>query len=429
MPNSTVLVCTVGGSHQPIVSAIEALRPVFVSFICTGKDPGTGKPGSDSQINGKGNIIKARSNDAQPSLPNIPAQAKLAEGRYELRLCLADDLDDAYRACFKALRELKTRFPESRLVADYTGGTKTMSAGLVAAALELDGVELQLVTGNRADLVKVRDGWQSAGEANTDEMRLIRQMRPFLDAWGRFAYAEAAIGLAGLPRPRGALGARLAKARDLSLAYAAWDRFEHREALERLQPYAPVLPDAFKTHIGWLQRLCGDDPARREPALLFDLYRNAERRAAQGRYDDAVARIYRLVEWTAQWLLRRTCGVETGDLPEGFAPGSVELTRNREGRLQAGLFAAWTLVEAKTAGEASRFIAREKERLRHHIQTRNQSLLAHGFVPIGQEHWAEFHAWLERQFLPMLLIESRDAGIRELPPQLPNSIVEWIGAG
>lgn len=421
MPNPTLLVCTVGGSHQPIVSAITTLEPDFVSFICTDKDPGTGKPGSEAQITATGKCIKANFSDERPTLPNIPTQTGLAKDRYELRLCPADDLDAVFRVCYETLRELKDRFPDARLVADYTGGTKTMSVGLAMAALESDVVELQLVTGNRADLVKVRDGWQSVGEANADELRLSRRMNPYLEAWNRHAYDEAALGLERLPRPKGALGARLNQARNLSQAYAAWDRFEHRQALDRLQPYAPVLPADSQAHIGVLQRLCGkvDDP-KREPALLFDLYRNAQRRAAQGRYDDAVARAYRLLEWTAQWLLRRGCGVETGNLPEGFAPPGLELVRNRDGTLQAGLFAAWGLVEAKLTSEAARFIGREKDRMQNQIQIRNHSVLAHGFTPVGKAEWEGFHAWLEAQLIPMLLAEAQSAGIRELPPQLPD---------
>lgn len=423
MTQSTLLLCTVGGSHQPIVSAIETLRPDFVCFVCTGKDPGTGKPGSDVQITGKGNIIKANFNDDRPSLPNIPTQTGLAEDRFEVRLCPADDLDAVFRAGFEALASLKLRFPEARLVADYTGGTKTMSAGLVAAALETDGVELQLVTGNRADLVKVRDGWQEAGEAKADDIRLSRRMNPYLRAWSRYAYDETASGLASLTMPKDtALRSRLAKARDLSRAYAAWDRFEHGEALAMLQSYAAVLPAEFREHLGVLQRLCAkaDDP-KREPALLFDLYRNAERRAAQGRYDDAVARLYRLLEWTAQWLLRRDCHVETANVPEDFPPAGFELPRNRDGKLQAGLFAAWDLVGAKLKGEAASFIGEERARLQNHIQARNNSVLAHGFTPIGQQHWQDMHGWLESRFLPVLLAESRPAGIRALPPQLPKA--------
>ncbi|CAI8771703.1 TIGR02710 family CRISPR-associated CARF protein [Methylocaldum szegediense] len=421
MPQPILLVCTVGGSHQPIVSAIEILKPDFVCFICTGRDPGTGRPGSEIQITGKDFCIKANFNDERPSLPNIPTQTGLDADRYEVRLCPADDLDAVFRVCYEALRELRTSDAEARVIADYTGGTKTMSAGLVAAALEVDGVELQLVTGNRADLIKVHDGWQSVGEASADELKLTRRMSPYLAAWTRYAYDEAALGLASLPRPRGSLAARLDRARVLSQAYAAWDRFEHGEALAKLQLYAAALPDELKSHIGVLLRLCGKEgDVKNEPARLLDLYRNAERRAAQGRYDDAVARIYRLLEWTAQWLLRRDFGVDTSAVPEDFVPPGLELSRTRDGKLQAGLFAAWELVGTKLDSEAAHFIREERESLRHHVHARNNSILAHGFTPIGREHWQALHDWLSERFLPMLLAESRKSGIRCLPPQLPS---------
>lgn len=71
---TTILICTVGGSHQPIVSAIQEQQPQHVIFICTDKDPATGRPGSINQIEGKGNCIKANFNDDKPTLPNIPTQ-------------------------------------------------------------------------------------------------------------------------------------------------------------------------------------------------------------------------------------------------------------------------------------------------------------------------------------------------------------------
>lgn len=59
------------------------------------------------------------------------------------------------RSCAAGLAE---RFPGARFIADYTGGTKTMTAALVCTALERDDVTLQLVSGARPDLVAVRDG-------------------------------------------------------------------------------------------------------------------------------------------------------------------------------------------------------------------------------------------------------------------------------
>jgi CRISPR-associated protein (TIGR02710 family) len=155
---------------------------------------------------------------------------------------------------------------------------------------------------------------------------------------------------------------------------------------------------------------------------LFDLWRNAQRRAAQGRYDDAVARIYRLLEWSAQWLLRRHCGIDTADIPADRLPEGMTLTLNREGKLQAPLFAAWELVERLTTGPASRFANEHRERLRDWIKVRNHSILAHGFTPVGETEWTVFAGWIDEQMIPMLLQEMADLKLRNAPPQLPTSL-------
>ena len=94
-------------------------------------------------------------------------------------------------------------------------------------------------------------------------------------------------------------------------------------ALECLEPYRPRIGASWTPLLAALKRLTTEDETQ-EPARLFDLWRNAERRAAQGRYDDAVARVYRLLEWSAQWLLRSRCGIDTGDVsPERVPPGMI----------------------------------------------------------------------------------------------------------
>jgi hypothetical protein len=160
-----ILICTVGGSHQPIVSAINDQCPDYVTFICTGKDPATGRPGSSIQITGVGNCIKARFGDDKPTLPNIPAQTGLSADRIDVCCTLSDDLDQIYLDCDNAITDVLRRFPDANIIADYTGGTKSMSAGLVMAALEHQDVTLQLVTGSRSDLIKVHDGSQYAVHA------------------------------------------------------------------------------------------------------------------------------------------------------------------------------------------------------------------------------------------------------------------------
>lgn len=427
-----ILICTVGGSHQPIVSAINEQRPDHVIFICTGKDPATERHGSSIQITGPGNCIKAQFSDEKPSLPNIPAQTGLTVEQHEVCCTLSDDLDRIYLDCNNAIDTALRRFPNAKIIADYTGGTKSMSAGLIMAALEHQDIELQLVTGSRSDLIKVHDGSQYAACANIEQIRFERLIAPYRQAWMRYAYSEAEAGLSQISAPRSTeLRGQFSKFRDLSRAFTDWDNFNHPAALTTLQRYAPSLPDEFKAYLAIAMRLNDRNTAKRDAARLFDLYLNALRRAAQGRYDDAIARVYRLIEWTAQWLLKTQCDIDTADVDETAIPEGMTLTRNRDGQWQAGLFSAWQLIKYKTSGEASRFIEREENNLLNHIKTRNNSILAHGFEPVKLSDWQPIQLWLEQQFIPMLLAETSRVGIKELPLQLPSAFDtdEYIGIG
>lgn len=414
-----ILICTVGGSHQPIVSAINDLRPDFVVFICTDRDPATNQPGSRVQIEGKGNCIKAHNGDANPTLPNIPTQTGLASEQYETVLTLSDNLDRIYLDCVTAIDDISRRFPDARIVADYTGGTKSMSAGLVMAVVESPGIDLQLVTGSRADLIKVQDGSQFSGKADCERVRYRRLTEPYRRAWQRYAYSEAVAGLAGL-KPPGGLRDEYTRFRELSRAFAEWDNFNHAQALSILKTYAPSLPDHLKKYLSTANQLNDNNQDKCDAARLLDLFRNAERRAAQGRYDDAVARIYRLIEWSAQWLLKVQAGIETGDVRPEKIPDHLTLTQNRKGQWQAGLFNAWQLVKHHTKGPAADFITEQENTLRSHIEARNTSILAHGFTPIQNNQWQPIYAWLESQFIPMLLEETAKSGIKTLPAQLPD---------
>jgi CRISPR-associated protein (TIGR02710 family) len=261
---------------------------------------------------------------------------------------------------------------------------------------------------------------EAVTQANVERVRLERAMRPYVDAWRRYAYAEAQQGLAALPRPRDqALAARLAMLRDLSRGLDAWDRFDHGVALECLEPYRPRIGASWTLLLVALKRLTTEDEAQ-EPARLFDLWRNAERRAAQGRYDDAVARVYRLLEWSAQWLLRTRCGIHTSEVRPDQVPPDMTLTPNDKGRIYAGLMQAWKLLAAHQPNTpAGQFFNTEQNRLLNWLEVRNHSILAHGFRPVADSDWRPLAKWVETGLLTALLRETAALKIRELPLQLP----------
>ncbi|MDR3631414.1 MAG: TIGR02710 family CRISPR-associated CARF protein [Desulfocapsaceae bacterium] len=423
MKFNSILACTVGGSHQPIITAYNNLKPDFVCFICSEPDPGTKKRGSDVMIEGEGYFIKAQHTDEKATLPNIPTQLGLEKSRYKVITIPADNLDGATLFIRNTLADLKLQFPSARIVADYTGGTKTMTAALVIAVLETEEIDLQLVTGNRADLVKVRNGTELNSYANIDRIRLQRAMAPYLRSWEHFAYSEAADGLSIIPAPRdNVLAVQLRRARDLSAVFAAWDRFDHSWALHLLEIYAEVIKEELGKHLGVLKYLIKESQ-RQTPLRILDLWHNAERRAAQGRYDDAVARVYRLIEWTAQWLLKSHCGLDTGNLKPEQLPQGIHISPGQNDTLKAGLFISWQLVEKMTQGPAQQFATTQLLVLRSHIEARNLSILAHGFSSVSREVWEKLQEWMRGIFLPMLLEESKAVGIHQLPPQLPSAYI------
>jgi hypothetical protein len=400
------------------------MRPDYVCFFCTGDDLATGARGSCSQVQGKGTPIEMRRPDGSVErLPNLPAQAGLAADAFEAREVPADDLDGAVRVMLAAIAALEARFPQARIAADYTGGTKTMTAALVMAALDSERVTLRLVTGTRGDLVKVHEGTQSGMDVSVEGIRLRRSMAPYLAAWDRFAYGEAADGLASLPLPQAPdLRAELQIARDLSRALDAWDRFDHIAALAQCELYRRRLGPVMGGSLTFLGILASPDNPRRAPARIWDLWRNAQRRAVQGRYDDAVARLYRMIEWTAQWLLAGK-GIDTSDLRPEQIPGGLAIAPNRDGKYQAGLFAAWELVAHHLGGAAAAFAATERERMRNQILARNASILAHGDTPVDRAAWDAFSQWLEGTLVPVLQSEAARIGLRTAPEQLPRDPV------
>ncbi|GIW97864.1 MAG: hypothetical protein KatS3mg111_1197 [Pirellulaceae bacterium] len=414
-PSTTpiTMLCTVGGSHAPIVRAIRDSRPDFVWFICT-----DGPHGSITQIRGPGNCIKAHPRDEKPTLPNIPTQVGLREDQYDVLTVPPDDPDEIHVRIRALIENILSTEPRPRIIADYTGGTKSMTAALLLAGLEYDeDVELSIVVGQRADLVQVKDGTETRLPANVDRIRFRHKFRVAMAPWQHYGYAEAAIALKSMLAPRDAGDRQVyLDALAASRAFAAWDRFDHHRAHDLLQP----LGRTFGSYLAMLSRLNSESEVQ-TPARLLDLSLNMQRRAARGQYDDAVARAYRLLEWTAQWLLSRDAGIDTSNVPSDRIPAGIELPQNDKGHHTAGLRNAWALLETLGGTDTVRTFARERTKeMLNLLAIRNHSILAHGFQPITQTQWSAWQTWLDDTFLPFLQAQARTSGIKKPPSQLPT---------
>ncbi|MBW8269023.1 TIGR02710 family CRISPR-associated CARF protein [Caldovatus aquaticus] len=414
---SLVLIASVGGSPNPIASAIAAKRPEHVIFLAT--EASGAQPGSAEQI------------------PDILTKAQRPQQPHEILIVPPDEPEAIFLALRERLERLRAEQPRAQLLFDYTGGTKTMTGALFQAAIATPGAQVQFMLGRRENLDRVKDGTERPVRIATDWLIAERTEARLREAWSTHDYATAAAGFAQLADDLGAdekappeARARLADLAAVSRAFDLWDRFRHAEAAADLRALAARRP-ALGPFAEQAQAC-----ARSMPARLLDLWRNAERCAARGRYDDAVARLYRLTEWIAQWWLAHRHKIDPDKVDwSRITPQEVAragLGEQAGKKTLSGLMQAWKLIAAKEPeGPVARFLAarfphRDPEKtgeglLRDVLDLRNRSILAHGERPLGEGEWEKWRAFADRMREQVLVPLLRAAGENaSLPPQLPQ---------
>lgn len=325
-----------------------------------------------------------------------------------------DDVDQLAREYLRQIDALRAEFPGAVVEMDFTSGTKPMSAAAVAAAVARRVPQLHYAVGPRDATGRVvkTDRLVSLDTGQMVADPLLCELGRLFDR-GQFAAVSAQAGrlAADLTDPR--LRARAESLAYLAGVYELWDRFSWAEAFALLRDYLKrEEKTACISTAGWdTERLgsqcvhlkrCKDGNGR--PERLVDLLANAARRMAQGAYDDAVARLYRLTEYVAQVRFRKQFGIAKLDNPTNKVP--IEQLARHAPRLAADVqtgngpkdgavnLALRKAIEAiAEAGDAVGHYMKEryapppsrckgKGRLGDLLDARNQSLLAHGSVSV-----------------------------------------------
>jgi len=431
-----ILVVTVGGSCQPIVTSLKMHEPDVVYFICS-DDTDTVR-GSYRMVDGEGKVCGA--NQDRPDLPNILTQARrtLTEHDQIIKIREFDDLNSCFQRSFEILSSLRSKYPDAQIIADYSGGTKTMSAGLGAAAIDVPDITIGLVSGQRTNLVRVSDGTQSVRFASANSA-LIQRMQNMVDQFlQRFDYSSAAKVVEEiLQRSSDVREQELNQRRLTALrAFDAWDRFDHNEALRLLTnvrkwyvPYVQFLEKmvAARRDIEDTRKAMSESGPVRGTGLLEDLLLNIERRVRQERYDDAVARLYRAFELTAQLVLLFRYGQDTGNvelhrLPEALR-NKYQSFWNKNGTIKISLVQSFELL-ADLGDDVGRLYQEQKSEVLDKLHVRNDSILAHGYTPIDRERFNSMNQVIGR-FVKEVVKNLN--GVGSVQRQFPNSLQQLDG--
>ena len=412
-----VLILSVGGSCEPLVNAIREYQAERVYFLCSKASAqvvdGPGEPCVDSR--------KPESATGTPRAKSIVTQAGLASDRYQKIVLEGDTGQDDLKECYLKVgalaKEIDSNYPQADVIANYTGGTKTMSVALAMAATMRERWDLSLNVGSRVDLIKVSSGTDVPVVVDKWSIYCRMQMESVARVLIRFDYAGAEAVLSPLSsKPMDAgLQAKVVRARQLSRAFDLWDRFDHEGALAVFEPLAGTFPE----HIVPLKRLAGKIGKAPEYERVSDLERNAERRAVQHRYDDAIARLYRAVELFAQVRLKAIRGIETGNVELSQIPPELQdawRSRTRDtGKLILGLRDDYELLRA--LGDRVGEVWKSQEpRVMDSLKRRNEGIGAHGLRPMREDDYTKVHQTLAG----FLAAAAASIGVKLDAPQLPG---------
>lgn len=414
-----VLICSVGGSPVPVVNAVTQNRADWVVFLCsTGEDAAA----SDRTVSGDTTRkVKVtcpackKTTSIEEHQQSIATRASIAPDAYAIEsVANPDDFAEVVAACERIAKSISARFvgEDVEVTANYTGGTKTMTAALVAFALRQPGWICQVNAGPRGDLIGVRAGDVALPQdvstlMISDVTALAHRLIDREDYAGAVDVLTQTLTRARmLPADRAPLMALRARAELM----VAWDAFDHAEALNRTAtPGTTSEGDQKRLKVILRARELLGGPRAWGPndvsgiELVEDLVENALRCERRGRYDDAVGRLYRTTELLAQIQLRRGYDIRTGDVAAARVPeaarGGLNEHMGKDGKIKLGLVASFELLSA-LGDPLGLWFAQDanKEPLKEFLRARNDSLYAHGLAPVDAETWrrigARWIAWI-----------------------------------
>ena len=407
-----ILFLSVGGSDNPLRSSLREVRPDHVVFVVS--------DGIGGSISSRGQAESLYDTEGCPEgrdFVNVPP----------------DDPDVALARIEPKLTQWVAEGAD--VVVDYTGGTKSMTSAMVLAATSLEGVRLQFMAGVRPDLNQVEDGTEKPLEIPTGLIGLSQTFRTVHEFIGRRNYGAALSVLreAGttfqdlgrrVPRPWRRKVDRWQKWVEI---FDEWDRFNHRTAWRKLQNC--LVSD--QAHATWFEgegcefharlRDLADTDKSLSYEFLEDLWLNAQRRAALGLYDDAIARLYRLMEACVQTRLWIGHEMDTSAVPVNCLPECLqEKHRPKDGsaNVQLPLMDSVRLLEI--IDPSDQLPETMKKTPPQWRSARNNSILAHGFRPLAQSDWKAACSWFEKGSEVLWKRHLGRASSGQLPNQLPG---------
>lgn len=409
----TALILTIGQATEPSIIRINKLKPDLVYFI---------------------HSIKSKENSLF-----IIEETGIKNYKFK-QLNDHESVDDSFIKSLECINELEQDNYE--IIGDFTVGTKPMVAGLVMACVEKNCEYVYL--GESGDdsrhdgMGPVKSGQEKTkNQENPYENYAINEFRSGREFFDKYQYVAAHENFSNamLKLKYSDLKKRSEIFIKIVEFYDVWDKFNDEineiplnkylknEILDKInseeslnQYFENELPHflkQLKTNLFFLNKKLSGKTSENIIYYLPDLLNNAQRRINEGKYDDAVARLYRAMELISQIRLNqynfmdksminsdKTFQVDKNKLkkklsktalaeisnwnPSGWNYDNVECLDLDSGN-NYKLLNIVSKESKYDLSDSTKKLVSNYYKINPRVQMRNKSILAHGLRPLNEK--------------------------------------------
>ena len=416
-----LLIASVDDCPEPVIASIYRWRPGRIVFVR-----------SDNSADGIDRILGELKNKGCELSKDQYSEIVLLDAS-DFAKCVQEMVD----GLAAAVAEWCGKDDDFECIVDFTGGTKCMTAALALVARPWPKSSFSYVGANERGLGEGNGGTPGPIVRSVNPWNALgyQAVEDSVEAFDRHAFSEGSQILKDARDRIPEDSLRKSELNDLAMfmdAYDSWSRSEYAKAFNTFNTcfknannIAASLNHTSKKYIAnytgqAISRLSslkkGSDRPTRE--LLEDLISDAWRRRHEGRHVDAVARLYRAVEATAQLRMFEKYGIRsTGKVLVSKLPESMRerlglhsenstttrrwdliefveslLTRTRSTGEKAtgqtvalGLQGSYEFLIQKGDPLGERFKSLGWNGKESPLSMRNNSIAGHGFAPVSSE--------------------------------------------
>ena len=464
-----ILVLSVGGTEEPLIFAIDEINPDLVYFLYTPGSKATCESVIEKTckkfhykfINKDSDELildfYSRDYDFVEEKQDIEIKKKYIDyepvlsDRYMINN--HESLDESFEVSKRMLKDIGDRVEKSNkfeVYIDFTGGTKPMVSGLVLAVIEGEFKEFELTyvggkdKGNagrdKGGVGVVKKGYElQKKQINPYEKHAIPEFKRGINFFNEYQFQAAKENFELAKKDlKDGFDKELAKIYyDLVVVYDKWDKFDEEKATSSQDAYEKLggILNKIKNNDKLYSALNGtdlfaqlnsnyeflslkirgisaDNQSDEKKDLsdrifyyLPDLFENASRRIDEAKYDDAMARLYRITELIAQIKLNELELIDKKNLENSKAFSiSIDSVKSKAPEEKKQEIYDFISDKQKYSEDKNKYVLEiankqsyellklfgfdrvaEQEKVYTRVQNRNNSILAHGLTPIRRK--------------------------------------------